>query len=43
MKLNILIHQIAYKEFDKMFSQVYPNFYKNLNSKRINYLRQISG
>jgi DNA-binding CsgD family transcriptional regulator len=23
----------AYKEFDKMFSQVYPNFYKNLNSK----------
>ena len=23
----------AYKEFDKMFSQVYPKFYKKLNSK----------
>mgnify|MGYP006062319633 FL=1 len=28
---NITTSEQAYEEFDKMFSQVYPNFYKRLN------------
>ena len=28
---NITTSEKAYEEFDKMFSQVYPNFYKRLN------------
>jgi DNA-binding CsgD family transcriptional regulator len=28
---NIANSEKAYSEFDKMFSQVYPDFYKNLN------------
>ena len=27
------LDQKAYREFDKMFSQVYPKFYKKLNKR----------
>ena len=30
--VNIANSEKAYSDFDKMFSQVYPNFYKNLNT-----------